>query len=51
MLSLKSKGKSLTDSVRDSAGRTMVEAATQRGQDGAIDYLTNHFSKNKHDSR
>lgn len=45
MLSLKSKGKSLTDSVRDSAGRTMVEAATQRGQAGAIDYLTKHFSK------
>lgn len=45
MLSLKSKGKSLTDSVRDSEGRTMVEAATQRGQVGAIDYLTKHFAK------
>ena len=45
MLSLKSKGKSLTESVRDSEGRTMVEAATQRGQVGAIKYLTKHFSK------
>lgn len=45
MLSLKSKGKTLTDSVRDSEGRTMFDAASQRGQIGSIDYLTKHFAK------
>lgn len=45
MLSLKSKGKTLTDSVRDSEGRTMFDAASQRGQIGTIDYLTKHFAK------
>lgn len=51
MLSLKSKGKTLTDSVRDSNGRTMIESAKQRGQVGAIDYLSKHFAKDKYDSR
>lgn len=44
MLSLKSKGESLTDSVRDCEGRTMVEAAIQRGQVGAIEYLSHYFA-------
>lgn len=44
MLSLKSKGESLTDSVRDYEGRTMVEAAIQRGQVGAIEYLSHYFA-------
>ena len=45
MLSLKYKGKTLTDSVRDHDGRTMIEAATQRGQIETIDYLNKHFEK------
>lgn len=43
MLSLEFKGEYVPESVKDQKDRTMMECATQKGQDGVIRFLNKHY--------